>query len=110
MSVAPSVSSIVWSAFRSGSLWGVRVRPSSRSRSGVVVVLGFSAHASAATFAARWAGRLGLSVVVRRTGGFWCVSVPVAGCVPFWGQSGWRCAGGVRRVSAVASAASLALL
>jgi len=111
MALAVSGSSVVWSAFRAGSLAGVRVRMSQRSPSGVVVVAAFRSQPSAAVFAARWARRLGVSVVVRRRGALWAVSVPVVGCVPFgrW-PSAWWVSGGVRGVAPVARAVSVALL
>ena len=110
-SVASSVGSVVFSAFRAGSLFGVRVRASRRSPSGVVLVAGFSSPAAARQFALLWGRRLGSSCVVRVVAGFWCVSVPVAGCVPFCGPSAWRVAGGgVRRAAAVAFSASRAVL
>lgn len=105
-----SVSSLVWSAFRAGSLAGVQVRPSSRARSGVVLVAWFRSSSRAGAFAARWSARLGLSVAVRRRRGLWAVSVPVAGAVPFMGPSAWAVAGGVRGVAPVAHAAAVALL
>lgn len=75
----------VRSAFRAGSLRGVRVRESTHSPTGVVVVCYFTDHARAGGFAARWARRLGYSVFVRSAWrhGLWSVSLPVAGCVPF---------------------------
>jgi hypothetical protein len=75
--VLVSVSSAVWSAFRSGGLvrWGVR--PSVRSSSGAVAVLSFSSPAAAGRFAARAARRAGVSVAVRPAAGCWSVSVPV---------------------------------
>ena len=54
-----------------------QVRASSRARSGWVLAASFGTAAAAASFAARWAARLGLSVVVRRLGGLFVVSVPV---------------------------------
>lgn len=109
--VAASVGSVVFSAFRAGSLFGVRVRVSRRSPSGVVLVAGFASPVAARRFALLWGGRLGAACAVRVVGGFWCVSVPVFGCVPFSAPSGWRVAGGgVRRVAAVAFAAALAVL
>ena len=110
-SVAASARSVVFSAFRAGSLFGVRVRASRRSPSGVVLVAGFSSPSAARRFALLWGGRLGSSCVVRVVAGFWCVSVPVAGCVPFCGPSAWRVAGGgVRRAAAVAFSARCAVL
>jgi hypothetical protein len=96
-----SVSSAVWSGFRSGGLSSFAVRPSGRSSSGVVAVLSFSSPAAAGRFAARAARRAGVSVAVRLVGGLWAVSVPVSsGCSPAvrWGA---RCGGGVRRVAAL---------
>ena len=73
--------SVARSAFRAGSLSSLLLRPSSRSRSGLVLVCGFGSAARAGRFAGLWAGRLGLSVVVLRGpggwAGAWLVSVPV---------------------------------
>lgn len=59
-----------------------RVRLSSRSFSGAVVVVGFSCPSAAAVFAGAWSGWCGLSLAVRRFAGsagpVWGVSVPVA--------------------------------
>jgi hypothetical protein len=69
--------SLSFSAFRAGSLFGLRVRPSSHSASGCVLVAAFASQAAASRFARRWAGRLGMPVVVRLVPGGWSVSVPV---------------------------------
>lgn len=101
-------SSVVWSAFRHGSLVAVRVRASRRSPSGVAVACGFRSWSSAARFAARVSGRQ-----VRRVGGLWVVAVPVMGCVPFdhIGQStGFWVRGGVRGCASVAYSVSVCLL
>lgn len=73
-----TVRSLSFSAFRSGSLFGLRVRPSGHSRSGLVLVAAFRRSASAGAFARRQAARLGLPVAVRLVPGGWSVSVPVA--------------------------------
>lgn len=111
-----SPSTAVRSAFRAGSFAGVVVRPSRRSPSGVVLAVCFRSPARAAAFAARWAGRLGVSVAVRPgpRAGLVAVSLPVAGCVPFAARSGFpfpafRVAG-LRSVGSVASSVSVALL
>ena len=57
--------SLAFSAFRSGGLRQVVVRPSTHARSGWVVVCVFSSPAVAATFARRHAARLGVAVAVR---------------------------------------------
>jgi hypothetical protein len=87
----PSSRSVVWSAFRAGSLVAFGSRPASWSppvswSRGApvavrVAVLSFRCPVRAGCFAARWAARLGRSVRVRRSacGRFWSVSVPVAG-------------------------------
>ena len=100
--------SVVWSAFRCGSLAAVRVRASRRSPSGVALACGFRSRAAACSFAARVPGR-----AVRFVGGFWVVAVPVVGSVPFGypGQvTGFLVSGGVRGAARVASAVSVALL
>jgi len=79
--VFPSARLVAFSAFRSGSLRSVLPRPSSRSGSGFVLVCSFASPRRAGLFAARWAGRLGVSVSLRRSAGLWAVSVPVA---PVW--------------------------
>lgn len=79
--VSQSVSvprSVAFSAFRAGGLRAVAVRRSRHARSGVVLVASFAALPRAGRFAARWAGRVGRSVVVRRSGSLWAVSVPVS--------------------------------
>ena len=98
--VLVSVSSAVWSGFRSGGLSSFAVRPSGRSSSGVVAVLSFSSSAAAGRFAARAARRAGVSVAVRLVGGLWAVSVPVFCGRPPGGRWGVGCRGGVRRVAA----------
>jgi hypothetical protein len=72
-----SARGVAWSAFVSGSLRALRLRPG-RSGAAFVLVCGFASAARAGLFAARWASRLGRSVVVRRCGLLWAVSVPVA--------------------------------
>jgi hypothetical protein len=52
-------------------------RPSSRSRTGFVLVATFSTVERAAAFAKRWAARLGVSMFFRRVGEGFTVSVPV---------------------------------
>ncbi len=96
--------SAVWSAFRSGGLVGVSLRPSRRSPTGVVLVAGFSSLAAARRFAARRPG-----CALRLVSGFWCVSVPVASVVPFR-RVAWSVAGGVRRAAVVARGVSVAAL
>ena len=79
--VFPSARAVALSGFRAGSLRSVFPRPSSRSGSGFVLVCSFACPRRAGVFAGRWAGRLGVSVSVRRSAGLWSVSVPVA---PVW--------------------------
>ncbi|KKN69243.1 hypothetical protein LCGC14_0442380 [marine sediment metagenome] len=74
----PSFGPVARSAFRAGSLRGVFPRSSSRARSGAVLVCLFSCPRRAGSFAARWAGRCGVSVSLRRWAGLWAVSVPVS--------------------------------
>lgn len=70
--------SVAFSAFVSGSLRFVLLRPG-RSGARAVLVCSFSCARRAGRFAARWARRLGRSVALRRVaGGLWSVSVPVA--------------------------------
>lgn len=66
------------SGFRAGSLVSVLLRPSSRSRSGAVLVCSFRSAPRAARFARRWAGRVGVSVACRRSPVGFSVSVPVS--------------------------------
>ena len=108
----PQASQLVWSAFRAGGLVGVRYRLSRRTTSGVALDACFKSQVSASAWAVRWAARLGLSVKVRRGSrpGYWSVSVPVSGCVPFMGEPIWVTHGGVRRIAAVALAADIAAL
>ena len=107
-----SVSSAVWSGFRSGGLAGFAVRPSSHSSSGWVVAVFFSSPRAAGRFAARAARRAGVSVVVRSasfaSGSLvgWAVSVPVPApapvCVAFAPSGvGFPVAGGFRGVAGV---------
>jgi hypothetical protein len=97
MSPLPSPRSAVRSAFRSGSLVSVFLGQSSRSPSGVVLRCSFGRWLCAARFARRWAGRLGVPVVVRVAGAGWSVSVPV-----FLGSSRWPAgAGWVQPVAGV---------
>lgn len=79
-----SVRSLCFSAFRSGSLAGLLLRPSRRAASGRVLVCSFRSAAGASRFARLWAGRLGVSVAVRCSAGLWSVSVPVS-----WPSSSW---------------------
>jgi hypothetical protein len=69
--------SVAFSAFVSGSLRGLLLRPG-RSGARAVLVCSFGCLRRAGRFAARWARRLGRSVVVRRVAGLFEVSVPVA--------------------------------
>ncbi len=69
--------SVAWSAFVSGSLRSVLLRPG-RSGARAVLVCSFGCAQRAGAFAARWARRLGRSVAVRRVAGLFSVSVPVA--------------------------------
>lgn len=55
-----------------------RLRASSRSFSGAVVVVGFADSAAAAAFAAAFSGWCGVPLAVRRFQSVWGVSVPVA--------------------------------
>ncbi len=57
--------SLAFSAFRSGGLRQVVIRPSTHARSGWVAVCSFSSPAVAARFARRHAARLGVAVAVR---------------------------------------------
>jgi len=85
-SFVPSVRSVVRSArFRcaawGGSALGLSVRPSVRSLSGFVAVVRFRSLAGASAFARCWGRRLPAvcrGCVLRSSGGFWFVSVPVA--------------------------------
>lgn len=70
--------SLAFSAFRSGSLVRLRLRSSFSAPGGFVVVAFFRCPARAGAFARRWAGRLGVSVAVRRSGALWAVPVPCA--------------------------------
>ncbi len=98
--VSQSVRSVAFSAFRAGSLASVGLRPASWSASQLVLVAGFHSPASARSFAARWAGRLGQLVRVRRAGRFWAVSVPVTG-QPSGRRSGLWVRGGLRGLLSV---------
>jgi hypothetical protein len=103
LGAAPPVRSVAWRAFRSGSLWGLRVRSSSRSFSFFVLVAAFSCPRAAARFARAVAPVVGVSVAVRRSvsavplsgapRGLWLVSVPVAVPAPVLsvGFSGFAC-------------------
>jgi hypothetical protein len=77
---APWWRSLVGSALAAGAVrW--RLRCSSRSFSGAVVVAGFSSPAAAAAFASAFGWWCGCALCVRRfAGGVWGVSVPV--CAP----------------------------
>ena len=74
--------SLLFSAFRAGSLVAFGLFSSSRSPSGFVLRLSFARFAPAASFARRWSARLGVVVACRRSasfvGGAWVVSVPVS--------------------------------
>lgn len=101
----PRVSVVLWSAFRAGGLVAVLLRPSRHARSGRVLVAVFVCPRRAGAFARRWAGRLGLAVVVRRHPAGWAVSVPVAvsrSRLPARAGSLLPVAGGVRRLALVA--------
>ena len=87
-SVASPLRSVAFSAFRASGLSGLVWRPSTRSFSGSVLVCVFPSRVIAASFACRWASRLGRSVFVRKRGSFFGVSVPVA-AVPDSRFSGW---------------------
>jgi hypothetical protein len=66
-----------FSAWRAGSLRGLLLRQSRRSPSGWVMVASFGSFARASRFASLWAGRLGVSCVLRREPGApWSVSLP----------------------------------
>lgn len=86
----PSVLSVSAVACRFGAS-SVSVRPSSRALAGFVFAAGFRSYASAGLFARWWAPRLPSACrgcAVRRSGGFFVVSVPVlAASVPVacWG-------------------------
>lgn len=72
---------LVGSALSAGcSRW--RLRASSRSFSGAVLVVGFACFGRAASFASAWSGWVGFPVAVSPRAGaagrLWCVSVPVA--------------------------------
>ena len=100
---APWSRSLAFSAFGSGSLRSLVLRRSRRSFSGWVVVASFASPPRAGVFAARWAGRLGLSVVARRVGSFLAVSVPCAPPAGGGGAAGCvlarvACVGGLRRL------------
>ena len=95
---APWWRSLVGFGLRAGACrW--RLRASSRSFAGAVVVVGFGSQASAASFASAWSGWCGLALAVRRfAGGVWGVSVPVAvppaspalaSAVPVLGAASW---------------------
>ncbi|WP_139253794.1 MULTISPECIES: hypothetical protein [Cyanophyceae] len=97
---APFVSSVVPLARASGASF-LCCRPSSRSFSRWVVVGFFSSRAAAGAFAASAARLLSAAefsagasfCVVRRSGSWWCVSVPVfvvlfasGSCPSFWAR------------------------
>ena len=80
---APAAVVVARSAFRAGSLAGVRARPSAHSFSGFVLACAFRSPLAARAFAARWGCRLSVFATVRRVsspswGVLWVVSVPVA--------------------------------
>ncbi len=102
MSSQFSSRSVAFSAFRAGSLASVALRPASWSPAVLVLVAGFRCPRRAARFAARWAGRLGRPVRVRRCGQLRAVSVPVAG-VPSGRRSGLWVRGGLRGLLRVLS-------
>ena len=100
--VAPR--SAAFSAFRTGGLRAVCVRQSRRAFSGVVLIASFASSARAGSFARRWAARLGVSVVVRRSGRWWAVSVPVVAPVRLVGAGLFApVVGGLRGLLAVVS-------
>ena len=88
LEVACPVRHVAFSAFRAGQLSALVWRSSGHSFSGSVLVCVFKSRFVAASFACRWAGRLGRSVFVRERGGLFGVSVPV-GVVPVSRSSGW---------------------
>ena len=78
---APWWRRLVGSALASGARrW--RIRSSSRSFSGAVLVVGFTNCGAAVAFASAWAWWVGCAVALRRRsspiGTLWAVSVPVA--------------------------------
>ena len=81
-SAVPVPRKVAFSAFRAGSLRSLVVRRSGHSCSGFVLVASFGCAGRAGSFARQWARRLGLSVIVRRSGSFWLVSVPVVVASP----------------------------
>lgn len=87
--------SLAFSAFRAGSLHSFVVRPSLNSATGIVAVCTFSCPVRAASFARRWAIRLGLPVAIRHRV---TVSIPVvvAGSRPFFLGRVVSPAGGLR--------------
>ncbi len=129
---APPAETVFRSAFRAGGLRAVCLRPSARrGGAAVVLVAAFARPASAGRFAALWARRLGVSVVVRRRGPWSLVSVPVFASVSVsflsssraaWGcpvlpsrllpRGGavWPVAGGVRAVGRLALSVGIAAL
>ena len=101
---ASSLRSLLWSAFRAGSLAAFGLFRSSRSPSGSVLRVAFGRWSSASAFARRWSLRCGLPVAVRRSallgcGSVWVVSVVVlrprafpSGSSSLW----WSARGGLR--------------
>ena len=77
VAVASSVAVVAESALRSPGCVTWLARPSSSSFSGWVVVASFGSFAAAESFACFWAAACARSVVVRRVGSVWLVSVPV---------------------------------
>ena len=74
---APAWRVLVGSALSSGACrW--RLRGSSRSFTNAVVVVGFKSHGAALIFAAAWSSWCGVACAVRKFGGIFGVSVPVA--------------------------------
>lgn len=73
-----TIRTLLFSAFRAGSLAAVSLRHSDHAPSGNVVALSFACPRRAGRFAARWSVRLGGSVALRRSPcSLWSVSVPV---------------------------------
>jgi hypothetical protein len=79
--IAPWWRSLVGAALATGARrW--RIRPSTRSFSGAVLVVGFTNCGTAVAFAGAWAWWIGCALALRRrsspAGTLWTVSVPVA--------------------------------
>jgi hypothetical protein len=84
--VAPSVRTVAWSGFFTGSLVALAARRASWSPSVLVCACAFRCPQRARRFASLWARRLDVPVRVRRGRRFWSVAVPVHG-IP--GQPQW---------------------